>query len=186
MDISTLETLATVFKYGTVGSIGYFSALTVSWLSEFEDEDKLAKRMHKTFLALSALSSAWGVSSLGILSKERENKIASENTTLATCIGMQCGDKIMINNGISSMQGFNKGNHEDTPISQPTESTLKEVPNQYFFLDTDNNPQTIEYVGESKNTPANIAKWQNADIKVGKIMNVAQWRQMVSTLQRVD
>ena len=55
-----------------------------------------------------------------------------------------------------------------------------------IFLDTDNNPQTIEYAGGVQNTPVNIAKWQNAGLSVGKSMNLGQWRQIVPTLERVE
>jgi len=57
---------------------------------------------------------------------------------------------------------------------------------QHVFLDTDNNPKTVEYAGKVENTPQNIAKWQNAGVSVGKSMNLGQWRQVVPTLERVD
>lgn len=57
---------------------------------------------------------------------------------------------------------------------------------QYFMFDTDNNPQTIEFAGKGKITPTNMAKWRNADVKVGKIMPINQWRDLNIQISRVD
>ena len=69
-------------------------------------------------------------------------------------------------------------------VDMKCDGKTKDVSHQLYF-DTDNNPKTIEYTGQVENTPTNNAQLKKQDVKIGKSMNIAQWRQFVR-MERVQ
>ena len=102
----------------------------------------------------------------------------------ATCVKITEGLQNQASYGVTPVTGISMGSG-NVVMGHATTRYSHTVPYQYFFFDTDNNPETIEYIGEVENSPQLIAKHQNAGIKVGKTMNLYQWKQFVSKLEKV-
>lgn len=98
------------------------------------------------------------------------------------CVAAQNANKLDIVNGVAHIS-VSTNQNQDVTVGQ-TVAAIGYDDKQYFFLDADDNPNTIEYIGSAYNTAENIVKWHNAGIKIGSKMSLKQWSYFVD-LQRV-
>ena len=175
MDIQPLETLKVI---GTcAGSVGGLIALGCVYKGFFEGENCITPFLVSSSIGLAGFFTH--VYANEKLEDRNYEKIA------ATCVKITERVENHTSCGITPVTGISMGSG-NVVVGHAISGHSSSVPYLYFYFDTDNNPETIEYIGKVENSPQNVAKGQNAGIKVGKNMTLYQWKQFVHGLERVN
>lgn len=174
MDNQTLETLKIISS--CTGILSGLFALRCVYKGFVEGENNISPFV---------ISASIGVASVfGFIHANEKIEDIEYKKIPATCIKITEGLKKQTAYGVTPVTGISMGSGNVVVGHAPTRHSST-VPYQYFFFDLDNNPETIEYIGEVENSPQTIAKHQNVGIQVGKTMSLYQWKQVVSKLEKV-